>query len=462
MVRQLLKYHLYIVGLAVVVVVSYLLNRDCPPNYDEAHTWNIARYLSPAEIFVISKTEGHPFLWYYLLMPLAKTNFLYPYSLYALNLVLMLGAFFLLYKYAPFPSYVKYLITFSAPFLQLYPSFARSYSLMILLLFALLALYPKRQNHLLLYMLLLLLLANTCLFGLFAAFPLGVMYLLENAGTAVATDSQRKNRIGIILNFALLELVLLLAQFYGYDRNIPNHTPKFNSLAEDLNAALFPLNIQIFALFSAGFCLLFLKTGRPRAVFFFLFTAGCMTVLFNFIYHGALHHYYFFYVFAVASFWLAGKEKNEPLPKMSVRLLALMTFLLIFNPNTHYKKNDRDYLQNIRQSALEINRLFPRKPVEIYVYDGFNADIIRPYLNENIILLNQTFTRTETLKAFQETLYFFYMKINPYTLADHLKENPDTLLYRSCGEHAYYHANLAFRKRTVLTPQYCLYAIEEQ
>ena len=116
--KNILKYHLYIIGFAILTAAAVWLNWDCPPNYDEAHAWNIARHLSTAEIFTVSKTEGHPFLWYYLLMPLAKANLLYPYSLYFLNLLHVIGAFYLLYRYAPFPAYVKYLITLSAPFLQ--------------------------------------------------------------------------------------------------------------------------------------------------------------------------------------------------------------------------------------------------------------------------------------------------------------------------------------------------------
>ena len=91
--KNILKYHLYIIGFAILTAAAVWLNWDCPPNYDEAHAWNIARHLSTAEIFTVSKTEGHPFLWYYLLMPLAKANLLYPYSLYFLNLLLVIGAF---------------------------------------------------------------------------------------------------------------------------------------------------------------------------------------------------------------------------------------------------------------------------------------------------------------------------------------------------------------------------------
>ena len=211
--NRLLKYHLYIIGFLALTAAALWINWNCPPNYDEAHAWNIARYLSPAEIFAVSKTEGHPFLWYFLLMPLAKFNFLYPYALYFLNLILILSAFYLLYKYAPFPTYIKYLITFSAPFLQLYTAFARSYSLTILLLFTALALYPKRHQKQLFYLFTLFLLANTNLIGIFLALSLGSIYLFENLQNYYSSAKQNFRPLFYTLNFALIECLFLILQF---------------------------------------------------------------------------------------------------------------------------------------------------------------------------------------------------------------------------------------------------------
>ena len=116
MMEFLKRNHIYIIGLTLLALASIYFNWNCPPQFDEAHSWNIARYLKPLQIFDITKTEGHPFLWYYLLMPMAKTDFMYPYSLYTLNLILFLAAFFIFYRFAPFPNYLKYLITLSAIF----------------------------------------------------------------------------------------------------------------------------------------------------------------------------------------------------------------------------------------------------------------------------------------------------------------------------------------------------------
>lgn len=456
--KNILKYHLYIIGFAILAAAAVWLNWNCPPNYDEAHAWNIARHLSTAEIFTVSKTEGHPFLWYYLLMPLAKANLLYPYSLYFLNLLLVIGAFCLLYRYAPFPAYVKYLITFSAPFLQLYAGFARSYTLSVFLLFSLLSFYPSRQKHPVFYLFLLLLLANTNLMGFWTAFPLGFIYFTENL-----CSSLRNKRLSLPLfltiNAALLEILLIVLQFYGYNADIPKYTPVFHSLQEDLNMALFPLNIHVFFGIILLYFFFFLKQKQFAAAFFLASTMVTLALTFSSVYHGAIHHHNFFYICLIAACWLE-KEKSAAHSPSATLLLGIIALLLIFNPYNQYKKKDCAYLRSLQNSAVAINQLFPGSKQQILVLEHFDANIIKPYLSPNIKLLNQTMTDFSSLKAFQETLYHFYRQINRYKIIETVTQTPDTLLYRTCGENTYRNDLLAFRLKYRLNSKYCLYTIE--
>ena len=81
--------------------------------------------------------------------------------------------------------------------------------------------------------------------GFWTAFPLGFIYFTENL-----CSSFRNKRLSLPLfltiNAALLEILLIVLQFYGYNADIPKYTPVFHSLQEDLNMALFPLNIHVF------------------------------------------------------------------------------------------------------------------------------------------------------------------------------------------------------------------------
>ena len=459
--NRLLKYHLYIIGFLALTAAALWINWNCPPNYDEAHAWNIARYLSPAEIFAVSKTEGHPFLWYFLLMPLAKFNFLYPYALYFLNLILILSAFYLLYKYAPFPTYIKYLITFSAPFLQLYTAFARSYSLTILLLFTALALYPKRHQKQLFYLFTLFLLANTSLIGIFLALSLGCIYLFENLQNYYSSAKQNFRPLFYTLNFALIECLFLILQFYDYDRNIPQYTPISNSLQLDITKALAPLNIYTYTALFIYSLILFIKNHAYSAFFLLITFYTQLIILFTSIYHGAIHHHLFLYIGFIAAFWLSAS--NRTLTKTTFLPLALIASALIFNPNIQFKLKDKAYLYQLESSAHAINRFFPQDShQQLLVLEHFDANIILPYLNDNITLLNQTMTDFTTLKAFNESLYHMYIPINRYTIIGAINTKPDILLYRSCGRNFYQNELLTFNLKYRLNDKYCIYTINSR
>lgn len=453
--QNFLKYHLYIFCFIAVTTAAILLNWDSPPNFDEAHAYNIARFLSPTEIFSISKTEGHPFLWYYLLMLIAKPHLFYPHALYALNLIIMLFALWLLCKNAPFPTFLKYFIILSAPFLQFYSSFARSYSLTILLLFTALSIFPQQQKKQLSYLSILLLLANTNIIGLLFAAPLGIILLISNIKQA----SKDIRPLLISINAALLELLLILLQFLGHDTNIPQYTPTFMPLKESLNLTFFPLNTWAFSILSAVALIIFIKQKHYAPAFFLLFVYAELAVLFAKIYQGTMQHHNFFYIALLSAFWI---NKTLPPKKNSnwqLLPLAVTAFLLIFNPNNQFKNKDRQYLQNLRDSAFQINQLYKEKSAEIIVFEQLDANIIHPYLDKNIELFDQKITNFKTPDAFSHFLYQFYMPIIPADIANKVKKSPQTLLYKACGENKYHNTLTDFTLKYSLNQTYCLYDI---
>ena len=104
-----------IIAIFLFAIITLLRVFNHIPWYDEAHAWTIAEQLNPVDMFWYVKSEGHLFLWSLLLMPFAKTNFLYPNSMLLLNWIFCLGAVCLLWWKAPFNNWIKFLITFSFP-----------------------------------------------------------------------------------------------------------------------------------------------------------------------------------------------------------------------------------------------------------------------------------------------------------------------------------------------------------
>ncbi len=118
-----------IISLLLWVTVTLIRVFNHSPWYDEAHAWTIAQELNLIEIIRLMRIEGHTFIWYLLLMPFAKTNFMYPYSMLLLNWLFCFIAILILWLKSPFNNWIKFLISFSFPFLALYPVVARCYAI---------------------------------------------------------------------------------------------------------------------------------------------------------------------------------------------------------------------------------------------------------------------------------------------------------------------------------------------
>lgn len=147
---------------------------------DEAQAWVLVRDTSFIELIKLVRIEGHPLLWYFLIMPFAKiiNSFNAIMSMQILNwLLVIIGMGIFVFK-SPFCKMIKFVVLFSSGILYWYPVVARSYCLIPILIFLLAILYPKQKEHPFGYVALLILLANThsIMFGFCAALGLVFAY----------------------------------------------------------------------------------------------------------------------------------------------------------------------------------------------------------------------------------------------------------------------------------------------
>lgn len=146
---------------------------------DEAQVWCIVRDVNLSEIFQITKIEGHPMLWYLLVLPFAKFGFPVE-TMYIISFLFVgLSILFLLYK-SPFTLLEKILIVFSSGMVYFLPAIARNYALIPLFVFLLAYLYHKRSQHPYKYSLTLILLSQTHVLMLCFCAILFVFFLCEN------------------------------------------------------------------------------------------------------------------------------------------------------------------------------------------------------------------------------------------------------------------------------------------
>ena len=155
------KILLYTVFLAVTAFNVFLaINHVCWR--DETQAWLIARdcSISFKSLFTVTSYEGHPALWFLLLMPFAKIGlpflFLKVVSVFFATFALRI----FLFK-SKFPVVLKTVIGICPVFVAFFAVPARSYSLCAFLVMALMSIYHERDNKPIIYGLVLALLLQT-------------------------------------------------------------------------------------------------------------------------------------------------------------------------------------------------------------------------------------------------------------------------------------------------------------
>lgn len=181
---------------------------------DEINVWLMGRDLSVIELFREIKYQGHPCLWYLLIMPFAKLGF--PCRIMGIIsfTVMSLTAALYLWK-APIHLLIKGITLFTPIFTYYYAEIARGYCLVAFLIILLAYFYPKRNQKPLFYGLLLGLLVQADTIALPVAGMISAMWLMENAWATVKEKS--KDALITLLKglwIPLASLLLWILQFY--------------------------------------------------------------------------------------------------------------------------------------------------------------------------------------------------------------------------------------------------------
>jgi hypothetical protein len=168
-----------IIALVVYIGVVGFVALHHEPWRDEADPWLAARDASAGELLQVFRHGGTPGLWYFLLIPLARSGAPY-FSQHVLHIAVAASSAALILFVSPFPRFARLLIPLGYFFAYEYAVIARTYALSVLLLFAIAALYRHRDQWPVSYAVCVALLANTNIHSLCIATLIGVVYLLDS------------------------------------------------------------------------------------------------------------------------------------------------------------------------------------------------------------------------------------------------------------------------------------------
>lgn len=181
---------------------------------DEINVWLMGRDLSVIELFREIKYQGHPCLWYLLIMPFAKLGFpCRVMGIISLG-IMSTAAWFFLYK-APVALWAKAIVLFSPIFTYYYTEIARGYCLVAFFIIVLAYYHNVRNEKPIFYGILLALLVQADTIAVPVAGMISAMWLFENGYASIKNKSKDSILIaarGLWLPLASLGLFVL--QFY--------------------------------------------------------------------------------------------------------------------------------------------------------------------------------------------------------------------------------------------------------
>lgn len=213
-------YYLEILALLAYAFALIWIMYYHEPWFDEAQAWLIARDATMKDLFMsITHYEGHPPLWFLILMPFAKSGMPFEFGVKTVNFMLMTTAMGLLIFKAPFHRLIRCTLPFTYFFFYQYGVISRTYSLMLLGFVLSAITYKKRNEKPFLFIASLAIICGASAYGILISAGIALAWLMEIFDYRFSLK-KAKDFIGSKRFKALLVLLiynaLLLMSIYPY------------------------------------------------------------------------------------------------------------------------------------------------------------------------------------------------------------------------------------------------------
>lgn len=375
---------------------------------DEAQAWLVVRDLDICGIIRHVRTEGHPLLWYFILLPFAKLHFpVISMQIVSWSIVTIAGGILLLKS--PFNMFTKISVLCSSAFLYWYPALARSYCLIPILLFLLAYLYKKQKEHPYLYVLTIALLANVHIVMLCFCSVLLLLFFADNRGKRFLYPSLT----GII---SILFVVFYLYGSQNENLSVQGYNQIFSpglifdtykNIIFNIYGSISPVFITIFSLFCIVTIIFLFKKDKKM---FFVFVAHFLYqfCIFLFVWGIIAQRAWTLILVGLFCLWVAFEKTNSLKTKSVLNTVIALTFLFSIN--------------------YAVTMMF--KDLFLTFSDGKNAaEFIKKNIPENAFIISNSPITTSSVSIYlpSDKWKFFYHKYNDfytYTIWNKVAPNP--------------------------------------
>lgn len=315
---------------------------------NEAQSFLLARDLSFPEIIMQMKYEGHSFLWYFIIAPIAKLG-LPMKSQCIVSWLFGVATVLLILKKSKMNNILKLSFIFSSGLMYFYSIISRPYCMIPFFLALIASIYEKRDEHPYMFGILIALLANTHIIMIPTAFMLILFYWGKKI---IKKDINIRKRdfwlslliaIGGILIFSIIVILTLFNMKLVEQNSKLGNINDINSFFQQFKDAYnlyagflygkdnSPIYMKILLGISLLFCLIGIKNDKEQGIIFWAH------LLFFYITH--VFFWFFtgervFIIVYTLMFWIwntSSKEKNRKFfdRKSNVFFPALATTILV-------------------------------------------------------------------------------------------------------------------------------------
>ena len=352
---------------------------------DEAQAWLIVRDSGFAELFSILRTEGHPPLWYLLIMPFVKAGAPYVFQNF-LGAAIMLGAVYIMLFRTNLPLLIKILLPFSFFFLYEYTFFARSYCLIAFFTICVISLYPRRFEKPWLYALCVVGLFNTHVLVFTLCGTLVLLYIWDLYSMKINSIHATAAAVLMVIGGGYLLPYLFLAKMS--DEFAKGIDDNWNRIATAVNNGVV---VGLSELLAALLLLLAIVLQARDRKALILLAGGLISVLyilgFKYFAAGMRHQGVIFFVLLVsigiASVKDAPQVKHTVLKMLPVQWVFVAILFLQLKPSfEHYMTDIGNSFSGAKDAAayLEDNKLDNRI---IIGHQAWAASAILPFLGKD-------------------------------------------------------------------------------
>ena len=306
-------------------IITFIILLFHESGRDEAQAWLIARDLNIIDIFVQMKYEGHPVIWYLILVPFAKLGLPYIFVKIVSWLICNIAVWLILKK-APFNLILKILFIFSMPMIYLYPSISRSYCLIPLAITLVAIYFGQRHEKPIQYILSILFLANThvIMYGMVGILLL-LFYIEELIQNRKTNSKEQKKKVYISLIVIIVGLILtlipiLISMTTNTDVSLTSNTSIFENTKSKMENAYgkimtgcFGENELILKIMAIALIILLCYEIRYhfKNALVIICTEGLQFLIYTYVYMGSEQRVSTLILLMMFIFWIQNDKKEK-------------------------------------------------------------------------------------------------------------------------------------------------------